>query len=287
MRLKQLAGLIRTNRRIPREITRIRARAYPFTPAPRPYAGSRAGALLLQRLELGRSAYASICNEIVSDRDAFATVSAGPQNPAEPYWVNGFIPPLDGMSLYTLVRLLKPATYLEIGSGNSTKFVRKAIRDGGLPTRIISIDPTPRAEIDPLCDRVVRASFQDVAADALGWIAPGDVVFQDGSHLAFTNTDTTVFFTEFLPLLPRGVTYGIHDIFLPDDYPAEWHRRLYNEQYLLLAWLLGGSAGDETIFPVQFVSQDQALSSLLAPVFDLPALAGRKPHGGAFWMRRP
>ena len=37
---------------------------------------------------------------------------------------------------------------LEIGSGNSTKFARRAIRDHRLCTRITSIDPHPRAEID-------------------------------------------------------------------------------------------------------------------------------------------
>ncbi len=34
--------------------------------------------------------------------------------------------------------------------------------------------------------------------------------------------------------------YGIHDIFLPNDYPTEWNNRFYSEQYLLMMYLLGG-----------------------------------------------
>ena len=39
---------------------------------------------------------------------------------------------LDTISLYSFIRIYKPAKYMEIGSGNSTKFAYKAIRDGNL-----------------------------------------------------------------------------------------------------------------------------------------------------------
>ena len=45
----------------------------------------------------------------------------------EPFWMNGMLPGLDAAMLYALVRYLNPRIYLEIGSGNSTKFVRRAI----------------------------------------------------------------------------------------------------------------------------------------------------------------
>jgi Methyltransferase domain len=273
-------------RKIPVLIRRIRAKAYPFIPSSRPYATSPAGGLLLEKLEQNRAGYELICREIVSDRDRLSGLSAREKGD-DPNWINGFIPPLDGMSLYTLIRMLKPRTYLEIGSGNSTKFARKAIRDHGLSTRIVSVDPKPRAEIDALCDEIIRAPFQNVAGEVLGRLTPGDILFQDGSHRALTNTDTTVFFTEFLPMLPRGITYGIHDIFLPNDYPEIWHRRFYNEQYVLLAYLLGGAGGDEIVFPVAFVAGDQRLKASLGGIFDLPALSESRPGGAAFWMRRP
>ena len=54
-------------------------------------------------------------------------------------------------------RTLRHAKRLvEVGSGYSTKFARRAIDDHSLRSRITSIDPAPRAEIDGLCDSVIR-----------------------------------------------------------------------------------------------------------------------------------
>ena len=64
--------------------------------------------------------------------------------------INGWLPGLDSAALYAFLARTDPALYLEVGSGNSTKFARRAITDHGLRTRLVSIDPQPRAEIDAL-----------------------------------------------------------------------------------------------------------------------------------------
>ena len=46
-----------------------------------------------------------------------------------------------------------------------------------------------------------------------------------------------VLFNQVIPSLPPGVLVHVHDICLPYDYPAEYQRRLYTEQYLLQALL--------------------------------------------------
>lgn len=283
MRLRELLGLKSSG---PKTIKRVRAGTYPFVPSPRPFAASEAGQKLIALLERNRETYAALCDAIVEDREHLEDIPTRDESPDTPHWVNDYLPPLDGMVLYTQLRLLKPRTYLEIGSGTSTKFAYKAIRDHGLPTRIISIDPHPRAEIDALCDEVIRRPFQSVGEDALAWLQPGDLLFQDGSHHVFTNTDATVFFTEVLPVLPAGITYGIHDIFLPQDYPVMWHKRFYNEQYLWTSYLLAGASGDEMAFPAAYVSGDERLSAALAGIFDLPSLLGLRPQGASFWMKR-
>ena len=73
---------------------------------------------------------AAIAAYIGDLRRIAVTVDAA--GPTEPAWVNGFLPGLDGALLYGLLRERRPARYLEIGSGNSTKFVARARRDGGL-----------------------------------------------------------------------------------------------------------------------------------------------------------
>jgi hypothetical protein len=79
-----------------------------------------------------------------------------------PTWNNDFLPGLDIVAIYGLLRELNPKQYIEIGSGNSTKVVRKAIIEGELQTKITSIDPYPRSQIDSLADTVIRMPIEDM-----------------------------------------------------------------------------------------------------------------------------
>lgn len=207
--------------------------------------------------------------------------------PLRPRWDNGWFPPLDAISLYGLLALRNPRWYVETGSGNSTMFARQAIKDHGLRTQIISIDPFPRADIDQICDRAIRQPFEDVASEFFASLSGEDVFFVDNSHRAFPNSDVTVFFLEVLPKLPKGIVFGLHDITLPVDYPNSWNDRFYNEQYLLATYLLGGAASDEILLPNTYLSYfDPELLGLLGPILDNPNLEGIGRTGVAFWMQR-
>src|SRR5690606_38556794 len=139
----------------------------------------------------------------------------------------------------TFVRDRRPARYVEVGSGQSTKVVRRAVADGDLPTWVRSIDPQPRAEVDGLCHEVLRAPLETVdLAAAFGDLAAGDVVFFDGSHRVLPGSDCVAFFLDVLPALPAGVLVGIHDVYLPDDYPPGFFELWWSEQYVLAATLL-------------------------------------------------
>ncbi len=210
-----------------------------------------------------------------------------PDDPREPYWFNSWFPPLDGMSLAALLKANGPTTFLEVGSGNSTKFARKAIEQHALNTKIISIDPFPRVEIDQMCDDVIRSPLEKVDLEIFDQLENGDVLLIDNSHRSFMNSDVTVFFTEVLPRLKPGVIYGIHDIFLPDDYHQIWADRYYNEQYLLAMYLLGGADGDNVLFPASYVARHSQYRERLTRYgsqIGLPELADLGT--GCFWMRR-
>ena len=157
---------------------------------------------------------------------------------SRPIWVNGWLPAMDMLANYTVLAENDPLRYVEIGSGESTKLARRAIDERGLRTRLTSIDPHPRAEVDRLCDAVVRHKLEDADLAVFAECEPGDVIFFDGSHRSFMNSDVSVFFLEILPSLPPGVIVGLHDIELPWDYPTSWSGRFYNEQYLLAVYLL-------------------------------------------------
>ncbi|MGH9650568.1 MAG: class I SAM-dependent methyltransferase, partial [Terriglobales bacterium] len=100
----------------------------------------------------------------------------------EPCWVNNWLDGLDTLALYALLAQRKPARYLEVGSGYSTKVLRRAIRDHGLGTRLTSIDPRPRAEIDTICDELIRHGLEDVDLARFDELGRGDILFVDGSH---------------------------------------------------------------------------------------------------------
>jgi len=207
----------------------------------------------------------------------------------DPIWVNGWLPPLDAISIYALLAQANPRVYLEIGSGHSTKFARRAIADHGLRTEIVSIDPAPRAVIDGLCQLSIRTPLEDLDVAIFNELSDGDVVFVDSSHRAFQSSDVTVFMTEVLPMLAPGVVYGLHDIFLPFDYPGEWKDRFYNEQYLLQAYLLGGAGGDEIVMANYYaydVAQSPRVRDAIAQLFAGPAMAAINGGGACFWMRR-
>jgi hypothetical protein len=179
----------------------------------------------------------------------------------------------------------KPKRYLEIGSGNSIQFVRRAIIDHGLDTTITSIDPNPSAECDALCDSVVRSALETTSPEVFNEVEAGDIVFFDGSHRSLMNSDVTVFFLEILPLLPKGALVHIHGVFLPDDYPPGWAQRLYSEQYLLAARLLAPDPGFDVVFPAAYVLGDTELLSRTAEVWNHPDLAAARAGWESFWLR--
>ncbi len=247
-------------------------------------------------LERGRAGYRQVLESlarahpvlhgIAHDREAAA--------PGAPFWNNGWFSVLDAAALVGFILERRPQRYLEIGSGHSTMFARAAIRAGGLTTRLISIDPKPRGAIDALCDHVVRAPLETVGPEPFECLEAGDILFFDGSHRVFTNSDVTVFFLDVLPRVPPGVLIHLHDIFLPNDYPHSWNDRLYSEQYMLAAMLLCSDPPFRVVLPNHFVCTDPPLARQVREIFrappgqrDIPFLyPGDDFPGVSFWLER-
>jgi hypothetical protein len=245
---------------------------------------------LARLLADGQARFRSFLVETVSQyRGSFMDIPfMKPLDPAAPFWRNGWFPPLDAMALYTLISDRKPGIYLEIGSGNSTKFAKKAMVDQALTTRIVSIDPQPRADIDGLVDTVIRMPLEEMEQhDIFYTLKEDDIVFFDGSHRCLQNSDVTVFFSEILPILSPKTLVGIHDVFLPRDYPPEWTDRLYSEQYLLTAYLLGAGSRSNIVFPCAYSSrmfQREIAELLPSDIVELEIAAKKFIAGTAFWF---
>jgi hypothetical protein len=262
---------------------------YPIHPRTRWLRSGRAGERLVERIAASIPAAQTLFEQTARFHEQFLTIPVEPPPGADqagPHWNNGWFHALDAVTLYGLLALRNPRVFVEVGSGNSTRFARRAIRDHELRTKIISIDPCPRAEIDAICDQMVRAPFEDLDTKDIADLTSEDLLFVDSSHRSFQNSDVTVFFTEILPALPPGLVYGMHDIYLPNDYPPEWVGRFYNEQYLLACYLSGGAGGDEVLAPLAYLHHDTKLPATFARTFDQLGLTPSQRFGNAFWMRK-
>jgi len=207
------------------------------------------------------------------------------EDETKPHWNNQFFPPLDMLMQYSLLAQFKPSQYLEIGSGTSTTVAYKCRQEQSLNFSITAIDPSPRKQISKITDSLIKKNLQHTNLEIFKALQPNDVVFFDGTHLLFPNSDVMWFFLEVLPVLQKGVIIQVHDVYLPYDYPEFMLSRFYNEQYLLAALLLNHPQKFETLSPNFFISSDAELSSLLNPFFQLPQLKNKEQHGGSFWFR--
>ena len=87
--------------------------------------------------------------------------SIGENSPPGPRWQQDWFPRLDGAAAYTMVREKRPTRIVEVGSGHSTRFMAEAVKDGGLATKITTIDPAPRATINQLDVTAIKNTVEN------------------------------------------------------------------------------------------------------------------------------
>lgn len=175
--------------------------------------------------------------------DGFAAEleAIGDRPPPAPRWDQDWFPRTDAAIAYAIVRTVKPALIVEVGCGHSTRFFARAADDAGLDSRIVAIDPAPRADLAGI-ERVElhKTTLQDAGDGPFAALAAGDILAIDSSHILMPGTDVDMLLNRVLPTLPAGVHVHIHDIFLPDPYPVDWEWRGYNEQQGVAPLLTGG-----------------------------------------------
>ena len=193
------------------------------------------------------------------------------------YWC----PRLDAMAAYTMVRTHQPGRIIEVGSGHSTRFMARAVADGGLKCEMTAIDPEPRAQITELPITIERKTLQDADLSLFDAIEAGDFVCIDSSHILMPGSDVDIALNRILPALPSGAMVSFHDIFLPWPYPPDWDWRNYNEQNGVGVLLQGGY---ELVFASHYVLRDMASSWEGTVISEIPVLEGA--HECALWLRK-
>lgn len=256
-----------------------------------------------RRISANRESYSLFLQRMLDYKSQLWEIPViGDRGSFEPCWFsNGLMPALDAAALYTFIAQLKPARYVEVGSGYSTRFVRRSIDRNSPGTRLISLDPQPRVEIAAICDEVIREPIEEIPLSFFDQLEANDILFYDGTHRCFMNNDVVTMFIDVLPRLKTGALVQIHDIFWPEDYPSNLggfdpscpYIGYYNEQYLLAAYLLGGGNGVDILLPNHWIDLNLELKSILDPIWEpfdqrapSPGMPGIEIWGSSFWMRK-
>ncbi len=216
------------------------------------------------------------------DEAASALRAIGAAAPPAPRWDQDWFPRLDAAVAYTMVARSAPRRIVEVGSGHSTRFLARAVADAGHATRITVIDPEPRAATAGLAVELIRAPLHRVDGAVLSEWSPGDVLFIDSSHILMPGSDVDRLLNHVLPGLPGGVRVHFHDIFLPDDYPADWAWRGYNEQLGVAVLLLGG--GYRLLFASHYVATRMADALQGSVIAALPLAPGARES--SLWLEK-
>jgi predicted O-methyltransferase YrrM len=226
------------------------------------------------------AAHADSFRRFIAGWAAYAQSFAGFAAAPGPRWTQDWFPRLDGAAAYAMVRTTRPRRIVEIGSGHSTRFMAQAVADGGLATELTAIDPEPRAGLAGLAVRHIAATVPGVGLEPFRALGPGDVLFIDSSHILMPGSDVDFLFNRILPVMPAGLRVHIHDVFLPDDYPASWDWRGYNEQLGVAALLAGG--GFEPVFASHYAATRLADAVAASAVARIPLAAGA--HESSLWL---
>lgn len=193
-----------------------------------------------------------------------------------------WFPRLDAAAAYAMVRRERPARIVEVGSGHSTRFLARAVADGRLATAITCVDPEPRRSVAGLAVTHDARLLGDDHRPLLAGLDPGDILFIDSSHLAMPGSDVDRLFLDILPRLKPGVLVHVHDITLPDAYPAEWAWRGYNEQLLVGALLQGGAY--EILFSSHWAATRMGERLARGVIATIPLVPGARET--SLWLRK-
>ena len=224
-------------------------------------------------------AFLDILGEIERLGPDLAAILDGP-GPAR--FGQDWFPRLDAAAAYAIVRRARPGRIVEIGSGHSTRFMARAIADGGLATELTAIDPAPRASLAGLAVRHEARLLGDADRDAVAALGPSDILFVDSSHVAMPGSDVDQVFGDLLPRLAPGVLVHVHDITLPDAYPGDWSWRGYNESIPVAALLAAG--GFDLVFASHWVASRWAERVRAGVLGALPLAPGA--HETSLWLRK-
>ena len=196
----------------------------------------------------------------------------------------------DGLVMYSMLRHLRPAKVIEIGSGYTSALMLDTL---GPDVDLTFIDPEPerlRSLLRPGDEAratVIPQPVQEVSLETFVSLRSGDLLFVDSSHVSKIGSDVNRIVFEILPRLSAGVYVHLHDAFYPFEYPKSFldQRWAWNELYLLRAFLQYNSHFEVTLWPsyLEAVAYDILAEKLPLAVSDS---IWPDVRGASLWLRK-
>lgn len=200
---------------------------------------------------------------------------------------NGSYSYTDGITLFGMIRNIKPKRIIEVGSGYTSALmldVNEVYFDNKIDLTFIEPYPTLLNKVIKEKDRnhcsIITKKVQDVDLKFFKGLECGDILFIDSSHVVKTGSDLHHIVTRILPILNEGVLIHFHDIFFPFEYPKQWveEGRNWNENYFINSFLMYNNEFKVILF-------SHYLHKKHSEIFqDMPL--SKKNTGGNLWIRK-
>ena len=196
--------------------------------------------------------------------------------------------------LYMMLRHVKPAKVVEIGSGVSTYYTLTALEKNRENDNVVSsltcVEPYPNQKLRSLVSernvRLRECEVQDTGFDVFEELSANDVLFIDSSHVSKKDSDVDFLFLEVLPRLRKDVLIHIHDISLPMPALPREHALFdtylfWNECALVKAFLLFNTAFQIVMCQSYLHFHEPAALKTLVPIYNPQA-----HFPSSLWLRR-
>jgi hypothetical protein len=203
---------------------------------------------------------------------------------------------VDAMTLYMMIRHLKPQRYIEVGSGVSTYYCSLAAARNlseGHPLEITCIEPYPFEKLSTIPGiRVLPQKVEDLDPSLFQQLRANDVLFIDSSHILRIDGDVPFLYLEVLPTLNVGVVTHIHDIPYPYNFPyppalwmfgQEWPM-FWNEPMVLQAFLAFNKNFEILLSTPLIRHFDEEFLKQRVPIYE--SVAQQPNTFSSIWLRR-
>ncbi len=203
---------------------------------------------------------------------------------------------VDALTLYMMIRHLKPRRYIEVGSGVSTYYCNLAAQRNtseGHPLQMTCIEPYPFEKLSTIPGiQVLPQKVEDVAISLFQQLQENDVLFIDSSHILRVDGDVPFLYLEVLPVLNFGVVTHIHDIPYPFNFPyppelwifgQDWPM-FWNESMVLQAFLAFNKNFKISLSTPLIRYFDEAFLKQNIPIYE--SVAQNPNTFSSIWLRR-